>query len=212
MYGTFPITFAASNGVSPDASQGFTLTINEAPAITSANTATYPQNTPFNFTVTTTGYPIPSINEQGALPNGVTFVDNGDGTGTLSGTATQSNNFPIVFTASNGVAPTAIQLFMLSIQTNNVAPQITSANNATYLINTSFNFTVTTTGNPIPGISESGPLPNGVTFVNNGDGTGTLSGTATNSGTFPISFTASNGVSPDALQTAICNDLKEAKK
>jgi hypothetical protein len=32
---------------------------------------------PFDFTITTPGFPPPTIAERGALPAGVTFIDNG---------------------------------------------------------------------------------------------------------------------------------------
>ena len=41
---------------------------------------------PFSFTVSATGGVVPSFAEKGRLPNGVTFVDDFDGTATLSGT------------------------------------------------------------------------------------------------------------------------------
>ena len=64
-------------------------------------------------------------------------------------------------------------------------------------------FTVTSTGTPTAALSESGPLPTGVTFTDNGDGTATLAGTpaAGQGGSYPISITASNGVTPDATQS-----------
>jgi hypothetical protein len=43
---------------------------------------------------------------------------------------------------------------------------------------TAFSFTVNTTGVPVPAITETGKLPKGLSFVNNGDGTATISGTA----------------------------------
>jgi hypothetical protein len=76
------------------------------------------------------------------------------------------------------------------------APTITSASSATWTEGTASSFTVTATGNPAPTFTESGTLPAGVTFV-----APNLSGTATASGTFPITFTASNGVSPNASQS-----------
>jgi uncharacterized repeat protein (TIGR02543 family) len=76
------------------------------------------------------------------------------------------------------------------------APAFTSANAATFTQSTAGTFTVTASGTPAPSITESGALPAGVTFT-----TPTLSGTATASGTFPITFTASNGVSPNATQS-----------
>jgi hypothetical protein len=51
-----------------------------SPAAVSAATGAY-----FAFTVSTTGGVTPALQATGKLPVGVTFVDNGDGTGTLSG-------------------------------------------------------------------------------------------------------------------------------
>jgi hypothetical protein len=77
------------------------------------------------------------------------------------------------------------------------APAITSASSATtFTVGQPGSFTVTATGTPAPSITESGTLPGGVTFS-----AGVLSGTPTASGTFPITFTASNGVSPNAVQS-----------
>jgi hypothetical protein len=58
------------------------------------------------------------------------------------------------------------------------AATINSANNATVVAGTPFSFAVTTTGVPVPTISEHGRLPHGLTFTNKGDGTATISGTA----------------------------------
>jgi hypothetical protein len=85
-------------------------------------------------------------------------------------------------------------------QVNGQAPAITSANSTVFALNSFNSFTVTTTGNPTPSLNESGGLPNGVTFHDNGNGTAALSGTPTQTGTFPIMITAANGVSPNATQ------------
>ena len=199
--GAYAITFTASNGVPPNAVQNFTLTVNQAPAITSANATTFTVGTAGTFTVNTTGFPAPSIAQGGALPAGVTFVNNGNGTGTLSGTpaAGTGGTYAITFTASNGVSPNAVQNFTLTV---NQAPAITSANATTFFVGQAGSFTVTTTGFPTSSIAQGGALPAGVTFVNNGNGTGTLSGTpATGTGgNYAITFTASNGVPPNAVQ------------
>jgi hypothetical protein len=80
----------------------------------------------------------------------------------------------------------------------NTAPSITSANSATFRVGAAGTFTVAATGSPPPTLSESGALPNGVTFT---PATGVLAGTPTISGTYPLQFTASNGVSPNAAQS-----------
>jgi hypothetical protein len=88
-----------------------------APSITSANSTTFTVGTAGSFTVTTTGAPTPSLTETGALPGGVTFVNNGNGTATLSGTpaAGTAGSYPITITASNGVGAPANQSFTLTV-------------------------------------------------------------------------------------------------
>src|SRR5207247_567026 len=84
-----------------------------------------------------------------------------------------------------------------------VAPTVTSASAATFTVGSAAAFPVTTEGRPtVTTTSETGMLPAGVTFTNNKDGTATLSGTpgSGTAGRYPITITASNGVSPDATQ------------
>ena len=83
------------------------------------------------------------------------------------------------------------------------APAITSASGTTFTVGSPGMFTVTTSGSPTPAISETGALPSGVTLTDNGDGTGTLAGTpaAGTAGSWPITISAANGVSPDASKS-----------
>ena len=61
---------------------------------------------------------------------------------------------------------------------------------------------MTTTGFPTPALTDTGTLPTGVTFVDNGNGTATLaSTTATPAGSTTLTITAANGVTPNATQT-----------
>ena len=55
--GTYSLTFGANNGVGTAANQAFTLSVYQAPAITSASTATFTVGTSASFAVTTTGFP-----------------------------------------------------------------------------------------------------------------------------------------------------------
>jgi hypothetical protein len=113
--GIYGITLTAHNGINPDGVQNFTLTVNQAPAINSAASAIFSVGIPGSFTVTATGSPTPSLAESGALPTGVTFTDNHNGTGTLAGTPSVGGTFPITFTASNGVGSNAVQYFTLTV-------------------------------------------------------------------------------------------------
>jgi uncharacterized repeat protein (TIGR01451 family) len=115
--GSYSIAINGSNGLSPNASQNFTITVNQKPAITSANSVTSDPGVSSTFTVTTTGFPTSSLMEAGTLPSGVTFEDNGNGTATLSGTpaAGVSGSYPITITASNGVGAGATQKFTFGV-------------------------------------------------------------------------------------------------
>lgn len=63
-------------------------------------------------------YPTPALSESGARPGGITFVDQGDGTGALVGTAVagSASGYPIAFTPADGSQPDAIQKFTLVVK------------------------------------------------------------------------------------------------
>ena len=170
-----------------------TLTEHVAPTIISANSAGSIVGTAFSATVYTNGEPAPVITETGALPAGLTFVDNGDGTATLAGTpaAGSAGSFPITITATNASGATT-QAFTL---TNSGAPTITSPATADFYIGSAGTYTVTTTGYPLATITESGTLPAGLTFTvpNPATGSATITGTTTAAaGTYPVTISATN--------------------
>jgi hypothetical protein len=139
--GTYPLTITAANGTLPNATQSFTLTVDQAPAITSASGVTFTVGTAGTFTVQTTGFPTPpTITSSGTLPSGVTFVNNGNGTATLSGSPGTSGVFPLTIGASNGVAPNATQNFTLTVGINHL---LLSAATTTPAAGTSDNLTIT---------------------------------------------------------------------
>ncbi|MGH9919043.1 MAG: PKD domain-containing protein [Nitrososphaerales archaeon] len=119
-------------------------------------------------------------------------------TATTSGTLTNTSG--AVSSTNGGTGNTATAV--LTVQ---AAPKITSSSSATFYLGQTNSFTVTTTGNPTPSLSETGALPSAVGFTGNGDGTATLSGTPSATGSFHIHFTASNGVAPNATQSFTLN-------
>ena len=206
--GTYSLSLSATNGVGTPASQTFTLIVSpatQAPSITSAAAAAFSVSTPGTFTVTSSGTPTAALSESGTLPAGVGFVDNGDGTGTLSGTPASGSTgtYSLSLSATNGVGTPASQTFTLIVSPATQAPSITSAAAAAFSVSTPGTFTVTSSGTPTAALSESGTLPAGVGFVDNGDGTGTLSGTPASgsTGTYSLSLSATNGVGTPASQT-----------
>jgi hypothetical protein len=193
--GSYPITITASNGVGSPASQSFTLTVTtaaSAPAITSSATSTETFGVPFSFTVATTGYPAPKITKSGALPSGVTFADNGNGSATISGTPAKSaiGVYTLTLTAKSS-AGTATQTFTLTVTK---APVIKKIPTTTASTGAALSLTITASGYSVPALSESGRLPVGVTFTDNGNGTATIAGTpaAGTGGSYPITVTAAN--------------------
>ena len=158
---------------------------------------------PFSFTVTTTGSPTPSLSTSGTPPSGVPFVDNGDGTGTLAGEAAAgtAGTYNLTLSATNGVGSPATQAFTLSVTTATSAQAITSSNSDTETFQVPFSFTVTTDGYPVPTLSKTGALPAGVSFVDNGDSTATISGTpsGTAAGVYTLTLKAKNAVASDRV-------------
>jgi Putative Ig domain len=116
---------ASSNG-GGDLNDTWVYGVAQAPAITSASSVTFTMGRAGTFTVTSTGLPTPALTETGALPAGVSFVDNHDGTATLSGTPLSGTGgtHPLTITASNGVTPEASQSFSLTVVTQVYLPFI----------------------------------------------------------------------------------------
>jgi hypothetical protein len=193
--GSYTLTVSADNGVTPVATQTFTLIVNEAPQITSANSATFTVGTNGMFQVTASGYPASMFTESGTLPNGVSF---NTATGVLTGTpmVNTAGIYTLNFTPKNATGTGTTQTFTLIVDQ---PPAITSGSTATFTEGTFASFNVTATGFPTPTFSETGALPNGVTF---NDTTGVLSGTpaAGTANTYMITIFAMNGVDPEASQ------------
>jgi hypothetical protein len=158
-----------------------TVTLNEpgtAPVITSAATATSNVGAAFSYTITTTGTPTAALTCTATgsattactLPAGLTFTDNGNGTATIAGTpaAGSGGSYPLQINATNSTGGTA-QVFTLTVDQ---APTITSATTAAFSTGVAGSYTITTTGFPAPTLTESGTMPSGLAFKDNGDGTG----------------------------------------
>jgi hypothetical protein len=78
---------------------------------------------------------------------------------------------------------------------NGISPLMSGPATASATVGVQFASGFTATGLPAPTITESGPLPAGITMATDGALTGTpAAGTA---GTYPITVTASNGIAPD---------------
>jgi hypothetical protein len=120
--GPHTFTVQTEDSATNTASRSVTYNVVTAPAITStASSATFVLGTPGSVTITATGFPLPVLSESGALPAGVKFVDNKNGTGTLSGTPSAMGVFPITFIAQNGVGSPATLAFTLTVVSSSPA-------------------------------------------------------------------------------------------
>ncbi|WP_405021653.1 putative Ig domain-containing protein (plasmid) [Kitasatospora sp. NBC_00070] len=103
--------------------------VGQSPVFTSGAATTFGIGVPASFTVTTDGLPAPVFSPPaGALPAGVTFTDNGDGTADLAGTpsAGSEGSYPFTLTATNTVG-SADQAFTLTVVTSGALAISTSA-------------------------------------------------------------------------------------
>lgn len=153
----------------------------QAPQITSAssNIAVIGLGS-YSFTVTTSGSPVAAISESGALPTGLSYKDNGNGTATISGTLSTkavAKSYPITLTATNSQG-TDSQTFVLNVAKEK-KPAFVTAVSAKIVTGVAFSYTVEAVGIPTPSISESGTLPSGMGFTPGPNGSATLTGTPT---------------------------------
>ena len=148
-----------------------------------------------------------SITCPGPYSNGMILVCNANYLTTSQDVATNVNevvnNFTFARQGGGSIGGIQAPFRLLSTYqapVTGVAPVITSAGATTFTVGTAGSFTVTTTGNPTAALSQTGSLPSGVTFTDNGNGTATLAGTPATGGSFPLTITATDGTAPNASQ------------
>jgi hypothetical protein len=202
---TYNVTSLFS-GVESNKSNAVTVIYGSNPVITSASsyvTGMRDTITASDFTFTTTGKSTPVLIESGALPAGLTFTDNGDGTANFSGMANSGTNgvYPITITATNS-AGSVLQNFTLTITSTPSVPTSTTSSTGSSDLTVSFGgaimpITITATGYPAPSLTEASPLPSGLNFHDNHNGTATISGTPSGNagGLYTITIIATNGSS-----------------
>jgi len=179
-------------GSSPEAIAITPATVTQGPAFTSGAADTAAFGAAFTFTVTATGDPAPRITRAGRLPSGVRFADTGGGTATISGTPRKAaaGVYPLTLTARNKNG-TATQAFTLTVTR---APAIRKIRTIRARVGAPLRLTVRATGYPAPALAESGSLPGGLSFTDNGNGTAVIAGApaADSGGRYPVTITAAN--------------------
>lgn len=108
----------------------FAEPVPQLPAITSASSTTFQAGTSASFTIHTTGSPTPTLSESGTLPAGISFVDNHDGSGLLTGIPAAGGTFNLTLSATNA-AGNATQSFTLTVASSNHPPTANAGPNQT---------------------------------------------------------------------------------
>ena len=215
--GEYSVTFTASDGSfsdeetiiitvvnvnrEPVLSQIDNQSLNEGESLTIPITSTDPDGD--NITLSTT-----------TLPSNATFTDNSDGTGTLSFSPdfTQSKEYTIIFTASDGDLSDDETITITVIGVNQ-PPVLSPIGNQSLNEGESLTIPITSTDPDGDNITLSTTtLPSNATFTDNSDGTGTLafSPDFTQSKEYTIVFTASDGdLSDDETITITVIDVNQ---
>ncbi|MDP9193280.1 MAG: putative Ig domain-containing protein [Acidobacteriota bacterium] len=188
--GSFPIVVTVTDGNSctgTSATYNLVIACQTITVTNPANTAGT-ANSPFSETFTQTGaIGSATFTTASALPAGITLATNG----VLSGTPTQTGSFPIDVTvtdANSCTGSSATYTLVIGCQTINVTNPANTAGTAS----SAFSETFTQTGAiGSATFTTASTLPAGLTLATNG----VLSGTPTQTGSFPIvvTVTDSNG-------------------
>ena len=210
----YQLTLAATNGTTAQpVLKTFAIDVSHHVEITSPPVLSGTAGFPVDFTVTTTGSPTPSLSVSPELLDrfpGLNFKDNGDGTGTFSGSPIRPGNAfcPIIngkpacgITASNS-RETVVQAFAIDLAPAPAA-SLGPPSNATFIAGAANSVPITSTSARTHVFWNFKSKTSWLVLVDNGNGTATLFGhpPAGTTGTFtveiaPIAFGSAAYITP----------------
>jgi hypothetical protein len=175
------VTFYATDDSLAVDSEIVTITVNEAgnqaPVLDPIGTQSTTEGVQLLVSVSATdAESIPSLTTS-TLPTGAIFTDNGDGTGTFDWTPdyTQAGTYNVTFYATDDSLAVDSELITISVLEAGNQPPVLSpigAQSTTEGVQLLVSVSATD-AESIPSLTTS-TLPTGATFIDNGDGTGTL--------------------------------------
>lgn len=192
---TQPHVFSAPFVVAPNASD-------DGANPGDGGTGTVVAGVAFSATVTVTSSPPAGATAikakaSGQKPKGVTFAPNNDGTVTLSGTPTVGFSGSYAMSISEefqaGRTKTTFTTNVTLVVVQPATLKTPTVKTATVGKNFDLKLQTNKGADPTPSFTATG-LPSGVALVDNGNGTGALSGAPTTTGSYPITISEWNGV------------------
>lgn len=186
-------------GISPAAAVPYA--VDPGPALTLPAEATFVVGRAGDaYLIEADGDPVPAI-VAGALPPGLTVTAHGDGSATLAGVPTGPAGETLVEFRAQNSSGTSVELLSVVVQQ---PPSFVSRGPLTFAPGEFSSVVVRTVGYPQPSIGLEGDLPAGLLYVDNGNGTATVSGTPAEGQTSaPITLTAVNVVADASLTTTV---------
>ncbi|MCK4461057.1 MAG: hypothetical protein KAW46_04600, partial [candidate division Zixibacteria bacterium] len=201
--GDYNVTFYATDGAFPSDIDSETVVItvveagNQDPVLAPIGPKSVTEGSTLAFPVTASDpESIPTLTASN-LPAGAAFVDNGDGSGDFTWTPgyTESGTYNVTFFATDDSASLDGEVVTITVnEAGNQLPVLAAIGARSTAENVLLTFGVSATdAESIPSLSSS-TLPTGAGFTDNGDGTGSFNWTPTftQSGTYPITFYATD--------------------
>jgi uncharacterized repeat protein (TIGR01451 family) len=183
--GTFPLSVVATDSNGCTGQAGYTLMINcQTITVEPVSIASGNPGVPYSQQFTqSNGIGTIAFTTSSTLPTGITLSTSG----LLAGTTAQTGSFPITIKATdaNGCMGTASYTLAFGCPTITVTPPAVTTGTAGAAFSQTFTQSGGTAGTAF---STGGPLPNGLTLSSGG----VLGGTPTQTGTFPITVTATS--------------------
>lgn len=208
------VTFYASDGelVSSETIAVTVLAGNQAPVVSTVGSATIAENESWSTIVNATDPDgtIPMLSASG-LPTGASFIDHGDGSGTLQWTpdftASAASPYLVMVTASDGSLSDS-ETVILTVTNSNRPPELQSIGDRSVDEGQLLQFAVSATDADGDAITLSAQgLPAGATFTDTGNGTGLFSWTpdfaASALSPYAVTVAADDGAANDTEQVTI---------
>jgi hypothetical protein len=153
-----------------------------------------------SYVIEADGDPVPAIGVD-RLPAGLHLIAHADGSATIAGTPTGPVGPTDVQVRAQSDAGSVVQTLTVTIQQ---APSFADPAPIVFAVGEFAGAVIRTVGYPAPSIGLEGDLPLGLTFVDNGDGTATITGTPVDGPlSTPITLTAVNVVADASFTTDV---------